>query len=123
MSTNDRPEKIRPLDGEIAEEWVRKTAEPDVRGVGAYLRHDGGSWPWRVTVWAAEFIREDPLEQDLRDAIRVALEAVSGVTRVVEEDREVWAVAGKPTGQALISAAAEAIDRLQGRLRAAMRQH
>jgi hypothetical protein len=37
-----------------------------------------------------------------------------------EEDREVWAVAGDPTGEALalVRAAVEAVDQLQAKIRA-----
>src|SRR5947209_13444984 len=107
MGANELPERVKPLDSEVAEEWVRKTGEPDVRGVRATRLLQGGDWPWRVTIWAAEFVREDPLEQELRDSVRAALTAVKGVTRAEEEDRELWAVAGQADGEALVKAAAD----------------
>ena len=42
---------------------------------------------WNVVIWVAEFLREDPLETELRGRIASALGAVDGVA---EEDREVW---------------------------------
>jgi hypothetical protein len=104
-------------DDELAEEWVRRTSEPDVRGVGAARRRDAGEWAWLVTIYAAEFVREDPLEQRMRAAVDAALRAVPGVEDVAEEDREVWIVAGDPSGEALVRAAADALDRLQGDIR------
>lgn len=122
MAAPDRPKKQEPIDDEVAEEWVRETDEPDVRGVSAHRLHDGGEWPWRVTVHAAEFVREEPLEGELRNAIRAALTAVAGVARVEEEDREMWVIAGRPDAEALVTAAAAAVDRLQDKLRAHLDQ-
>jgi hypothetical protein len=70
-----------------------------------------------VNIGAAEFVREDPLERELRAAIHGALTAVKGVTRVEEEDRVTWVVAGQPDGGALTKSAADAVDRLQHKLR------
>lgn len=117
MPANDLPQKVEPRDEEIAEEWVRSTGD-EVRWVGAHRLRDGGDWPWRVVLEAAQLVREDPLERELRVSVRAALEAVKGVTRVEEEDREVWVIAGRPDGEALITAAAAAVDRMQPKLRA-----
>jgi hypothetical protein len=122
MPTADLPEQIEPLDDEVAEEWVRRTVEPDVRGVSAHRLRDGGDWPWRITVFAAEFVREEPLEGELRNTVRAALKAVAGVTRVEEEDREIWVIGGRPDAEALVLAAAAAVDRMQDKLRAHIRQ-
>jgi hypothetical protein len=111
------PEKVPAQDDEVAEEWIRRTSETDVRGIGATKWRGSSEWPWRVTVSAAEFVREDPLERVMRDAIDAALRGVPGVRNVAEEDREVWLVAGDPTGDALVRAAGEAIDRLQADIR------
>ena len=46
-----------------------------------------------------------------------ALQAVPGTT-VVEEDREIWHVAGAPSGEALVRAAAVVVDGLAGRAKA-----
>lgn len=117
MPNEDAPKKIPVQDDELTEEWVRRTEEPDVRGIGATKWREPGPWPWQVTIWAAEHVREDPLEREMRDAIDAALRAVPGVEDVEEEDREVWVVAGDPAGEALVQAAAEAIDRLQAKIR------
>jgi hypothetical protein len=50
---------------------------------------------WNVVIWVAEFLREDPLETELRGRIASALGAVDGVA---EEDREVWYVTGESSG-------------------------
>jgi hypothetical protein len=63
-------------------------------------------------------VREEPLEREMREAIDAALRGVPGVKDVAEEDREVWVVAGDPSGEALVRAAAEAIDALQAKIRA-----
>lgn len=117
MVDQDAPTRVEPQDEEIAEEWVRETDEPEVRGVSATRLRASSAWPWRVTIGAAEFIREDPLEKELREALRRGLGAVKGVTRVEEEDREVWIVAGNPNGEALAKAAADVVDKLQAKLR------
>lgn len=103
------------VDEELDEEWIRETDEPHVRNVGA------SRWPvdgWQVTVWAAEFVQEEPLESRMRKAVGDSLESVSGVTGVWEEDREVWHVEGSPTGAELVRAAASAVDSLADEIRA-----
>ena len=104
------------VDGE--EEWVRETDDEDVRGVDAVKLEDGVDWPWQVIIAVAEFVREDPLEAELRREMDAALRAVPGVTDVAEEDREVWIVNGQPSGEALVRAAAGVVDRLAPRARA-----
>ena len=99
------------------EGWDRLTNEPELRGIEAIRNESEGPWQWSVTVWAMEFVREDPLEQELRAAIAGALARVPGVTRVAEEDREVWVVDGVPSGEALVEAAAGAVDALVDRVR------
>jgi hypothetical protein len=64
-----------------------------------------------------EFVREKPLEGDLRRAIASQLSSVAGVTAVAEEDREVWVVEGTPSGRDLVEAAGRALDSLAGRSR------
>jgi hypothetical protein len=45
----------------------------------------------------------------------------SSCADVAEEDREVWVVAGDPGGEALVQAAAAAVDRLQDDIRKRLR--
>ncbi|MFA1549613.1 hypothetical protein [Actinomadura chokoriensis] len=115
---SDHIQQVQPLDSAIAEEWVRKTDEPDVRAVSAYKLREA-HW-WTVSVPVMEFIRTDPLEPDLRRRIADALTAVSGVTDVEEEDREVWAVIGSPTGRALVEAVAQVVDDMADQTRNAL---
>jgi len=103
------------VDGE--EGWDRLTDEPEIRGVEALLSDSGGKWPWQVTIWVAEFLREDPLQSELHQGLDRALRAVPGVLDVANEDTEVWVVAGTPTGDALVAAAAQVVDTLADRAR------
>src|SRR5262245_22472011 len=96
------------LDGD--EGWERLTDEPDVRGVEAIRVFAEAPWEWAVTVAAMEFVRDDPLESELRDGIDAALRTVEGVLDVDEEDREVWVVNGAPSGEELTQAVARTVD-------------
>jgi hypothetical protein len=98
------------------EAWERMTGEPDVRGVDAVRIDFAGGW--NVTVAVMEFVREDPLESELRRRIVAALRSVGGVETAGEMDREVWFVTGTPSGEALVRAAAEVVDNLAGQTRA-----
>lgn len=113
-----RIERIKPKDEGIFEEWIRITEENDILGVCA-TRVPNADWPWRVSIYAAEFVRSEPLESELFDAITDALIAVRGVTRAVQEDREVWAVQGNVAGDALVHACSVALNRLAQPLREA----
>ncbi len=101
-----KPHEVTPHDPEIAEEWARETSEPDVRDVGASRWAQPGPWPWKVWVAASEFVRREPLESTLRARLDEELRTAAGVTDVPDEDREVWIVAGDPTGAVLTRAAA-----------------
>jgi len=103
------------IDG--VEGWIRWPDEHEVRGVEAMLLDPDDEWPWTVTVSAFEFVREEPIESEAREAVVAAIRSVSGVTAAAEEDREVWVVQGKPSGQELCRAVAEAVDRLAPRIR------
>lgn len=111
---SDEVEQIEPHDSEITEEWVRRTDEPLVRGVGA-IHTTGG---WVVDVFVQEFYQQGLLGVELRQRVREALLAVDGVTDVYEDDTEGWGVAGTPSGGALTRAAASVVDDLADRLRA-----
>lgn len=103
-----------PADDQIAEEWTREIADPherDVHGVDAVKLRDGDG-QWQVTVYVMEFIRDVPLEGTLRTRIPAALRAVPAVVEVSEDDREVWAVRGTPSGSALVDAVARVVDEL-----------
>ncbi|MGI5205653.1 hypothetical protein ACQEU6_29245 [Spirillospora sp. CA-108201] len=115
---SDDVQQVQPLDSATAEEWVRRTGEPDLRAVSASKLRAGPVWS--VSAWVMEFVRTDPLESELRRRIEEALSAVSGVTGVEEEDREVWTVTGTPTGRALVEAVAQVVDDLADETREAL---
>lgn len=106
------------VDEELEEEWIRDTDEPEVRNVGATKLSDH---EWQVGIWAAEFVREEPLESTMRTRIAEKLRSVPGVTDVSEGDREVWDVQGFTTGADLTRAAADAIDGLADEIRSHIR--
>lgn len=107
-------------DEELAEAWTRDIADPKLRhvhGVEASKHGTEVAWPWRLTVWVMEYVRDDQLQVELRNGIAAALRTVPGVTDVAGEDREVWVIAGSPSGAALVSAVAEVVDRFADRTR------
>jgi hypothetical protein len=106
------------LEEDCAESWERLTDDPDIRGVGASMITLGEQPYWSVGVAVAEFLREDPLEAELRQQMAAALQAVDGVDSVWEEDREVWGVTGSASGEALVRAAAGVVDHLAASARA-----
>ncbi len=110
-------EKIEPGDEGVLEEWMRVTDEQQIRGVVA-ARLAGRKKLWEVTIGAAEQVRGEPLETKLFTAITKALRAMPGVTKVVHEDREVWLVTGNVTGEQLVRACAEQLDRLADEMKA-----
>jgi hypothetical protein len=59
-----------------------------------------------------EFVREEPLESELRRRIAAALRSVEGVETAEEMDREVWFVTGTPSGEAMVRAVAAVVDDL-----------
>jgi hypothetical protein len=113
---SDEVEQIEPDDPDIDEEWLRETNEGEIRDVGA-ARIDaiGG---WQVYAFAMANVRDDPLETELRVRITRALQAVSGVSAVEEQDQETWFVTGTPSGKALAEAAGQVTDELAPRIRA-----
>jgi hypothetical protein len=115
---SDDVQQIEPVDGEITEEWVRLTDEPEIRGVEAFTADDIDGWV--VAISAQEFFRQDPLGVELRQRIQSALRAVDGVTDVYDHDNEQWDVIGNPSGEALTRAAASVIDELAARMREAI---
>jgi hypothetical protein len=106
------------LEEDCAESWERLTDDPDIRSVDASMITLGEQPYWSVGVAVAEFLREDPLEAELRQQMAAALQAVDGVESVWEEDREVWGVTGTASGEALVRAAAGVVDHLAARARA-----
>lgn len=102
------------LDSELEEGWQRLPSDPndcEVRGVEVSKWGDEHGRPhWNVTLWAAEFLREDPLVNEMDRGIDAALRAVDGVTDVEHVDTEMWYVHGTPSGYELTRAAADFVD-------------
>lgn len=88
----------------------------EVRFVEATRIHPAGGW--NVDVAVMEFVREGPLEGELRRRIAAALRSVEGVETAEEMDTEVWFVTGTPAGEALVRAVAEVVDDLADQTRA-----
>lgn len=109
---NDRIVRVADDRVDGVAEWVRETDDDDVRGVGALQREVDGRWNWQVEVWVAEYLREEPLEGEMRSAVDSAIRSVEGVLEVAEEDREVWIVSGDPSGEELVRAVGEAVDQI-----------
>ena len=118
MSNEIRQLPATDLGDGCEESWERPTDEPDIRWVGAHQITLGEQPYWDVVVAVAEFLREDPLEGELRQQMAAALRAVDGVERVWEDNREVWGVSGTPSGEALVRAAAHIVDHLAARAKA-----
>ena len=101
------------------EAWEREIdheEDGEVRFVeAARIDFAGG---WNVHVAVMEFVREEPLEGELRRRIAAALRSVEGVETADEMDTEVWFVTGAPAGQALVRAVAAVVDDLAGQTRA-----
>ena len=77
------------LDEGCEEIWERRTDDPDIRGVSA-RKITLGEFPyWSAGVAVAEFLREEPLEGELRQQMDAALRAVDGAETVWEDAR--WA--------------------------------
>jgi hypothetical protein len=103
---------------DAGEGWERLVDDADIRGISAYRIVLGQQPYWSVEVSLAEFLREEPLESELRRQMATALEAVPGAEVVDEEDRESWFVSGSPSGEALVRAAGQVVDQLAARARA-----
>jgi hypothetical protein len=116
--TKDRVVRLPDDEVDGLQEWVRETDDDDLRGVGALqMRPANDRWSWQVFVAVAEFLRDEPLEGEMRLAVGHAIGSVAGVTEVAEEDREVWILSGDPSGEELVRSVGGAIDRLAARAR------
>jgi hypothetical protein len=73
---------------------------------------------WSVGVAVAEFLREDPLEAELRHQMAAALQAVDGAGASGKKTAKFWGVTGAPSGEALVRAAAGVVDHLAALARA-----
>jgi hypothetical protein len=121
--TEDRIVRLPDDEVDGLQEWVRETDDDDLRGVGALQMGPAKDrWSWQVFVNVAEFLREEPLEGELRAVVDQAIRSVPGVTEVAEEDREVWILSGDPSGEALVRSVGEAVDQLAPRARAHLDQ-
>lgn len=63
-------ERVKPADDQLAEEWVRKSHQDDITGVGASRWRDGGDWRELLICFAAlvvagvAYLRFDPSAPD-----------------------------------------------------------
>ena len=110
-------ERLETQDEEVLEEWTRVTDEEPILGVIA-ARYADDPKMWEVAVSAAEYIRAEPLQSELHEAITRALTGTPGVKKAVQEDRELWVVRGEVSGEALVRACSAALDRLADAMRA-----
>ena len=106
-----RVSKVEPEDDEILEVWQR---DLDAHLL-AFHSVDAVRWkdwntPWQITFGIGEFIREEPFQTTLDEAIYNALMAVSGVKEAYREDWEVYVVSGEPSGRELVEEVSKAID-------------
>lgn len=115
-AASERPEKVRPEDEEIVEEWARLIGD-DARGVDVVRIAVEGEWQWEVYISALEFVREKPLEPELARSLEAKLSQVPGAKQVVREDTETFIVDGDPSGEALALAACEVVDAFADRIR------
>jgi len=99
--------QIPSSDEEILEEWVNVTENEEILGVSA--TRSKSEWSWTVSIYAAEYIREEPLESELYESINKALTTVPGVAAIDHEDREVWIIKGNPKGEDLVKACVNAL--------------
>ena len=123
--TGVEPVPDRKRDSELAEAWIRTIVDPDrryIHGVGASNWSATSKWTCLVAVWALEIVRDDVVEAEFRRRIPAAIRRVRGVTDVAEEDRGVWAIAGAPSGTALVRAVGEVVDDLAPRALAVVQQ-
>lgn len=102
------------------EVWERSLSDDDdaLGLVDATRDDDLDDWNWSVGFAAMEFVRDDPLETTVVAAIESTIRAVPGVVAVAREDREVWIVRGRPSGEALVAAAGTVIDGFAESIRA-----
>lgn len=110
-----------PDDERHLEQWVSNFPDMDILGVAAY-KFDESESPWGIYVYAAEFIREDPLESKLHKGITDALEKLPGVTKAFQEDREVWIITGNATGHDLMKACLMKLLELYPELKKSIRE-
>lgn len=109
------------LDDEITEGWERLPGKENyLRGVEVGSGEGlGEPFDWLVTIWAREYFRDDPLGRELQERLEGALLAVPGVTSAENASWETWYVSGRASGEAVCRAAANVVDELADRMRAA----
>jgi hypothetical protein len=109
------------LDDEITEGWERLPGKENyLRGVEVASGEGlGEPFDWLVTIWAREYFRDDPLGRELKERLEGAWLAVPGVTSAENASWETWYVSGRTSGEAVCRAAANVVDELADRMRAA----
>ena len=105
--------QVSPSDDEV-ESWLRVFENDSsqfnaLHGVDA-TQVDDPEYPWYVYFGAGEFIREEPFESLLAEAIAQALTRVEGVESAFREDTEKLIITGSPSGYDLVYEISAAID-------------
>lgn len=109
-------DQVESEDEDIVEAWSRRTDEPHILGVSA-IRLSEDEWPWQVAASIAEYIRDEPLQSQMRAAMLSALSRVSGVEDVEEDERGIWVLEGCVHGRDLVLAAVAVVDQLASEAR------
>lgn len=113
MSLPAQDMQIEEFEREGYVEWINSVDDEDRQILGVRVIQEDDSEYFIIFISVAEFIREEPLENEFREKIHLSLSKVPGVKAVEEEDREVWAVEGSTNGPALIKASVATLQELK----------
>jgi hypothetical protein len=97
-------------------EWCRVVDEHHLRGIDV-SQEDGAEGEWSVGAYVMEYVRDDPLEDELPDLMDAALAAVPGVEEAYSDERGSWFVSGDVDPIDLLRAGARVVDALLDRTR------
>jgi hypothetical protein len=118
---NEEVERLSPEEDygpDFDEAWGGVFGDSEVHTVHALRGSETGEW--LVEIWAAEFVREEPLVSTMFDRLRSALLAVPGVESINHVEREILHVNGSPSGEGLVRAAGGVIDLLADQINEVM---
>lgn len=113
--------KIEQVESEedCLESWQRITSdgEEDIKGV---LASKEDEFSWRVTIYVAEFIRDESVQSSFFEGITEALSGLPNVEEAFQEDREIWLVEGSVSGKDLVQTCSQVIEKHLGTLMGAL---